>query len=93
MTAETKAVGNGVGDSHLTSCIGHVIEIAGGVGELVVDRGVNDTVADAEGADDQLDTAAGAQRMANHALGATDRHLVGVAAEHLLAAKILCGVS
>ena len=59
MTAETKTVGNGMANSHFASRVRHVVEVAGWIGEFVIDRRVDDAVANTQGADDQLDATAG----------------------------------
>src|SRR5207248_1135679 len=62
------------------------------VGRLVVDGGVDDAVADGQGGGDQLDGAAGAEQVAEHALGAGEGQPAGVLAEDLLDGVGLGGV-
>ena len=84
LAAEPEGVGqNGVnGDG--TGLVGNVVQIAFRVGFLVIDRGVNFPVHDGFDAGHGLQSARGAEGMANHALGAADRNTVGVIAEQPL---------
>ena len=67
------AIGNGPADTHFSGPIGDVIEVAGRVGRVVIDGGVNQRLFDGQRRDEELDAATGAERMTNHALGAVDR--------------------
>ena len=64
--------------------VGDVIQVALGVGRLVVDRRRQHVVADRQQADDQLGGAGRGDQMPHHALGARDRDLVGLVAEDAL---------
>ena len=73
MAAEAEAVGDGPANAGLAGGVGDVIQVAGRIGSLVVDGGMNDAGLDGQGGSDQLDAAASAQQMAEHALGTADR--------------------
>ncbi len=61
--------------------VGDVIQIALGIGVVEVDRGGDQIALDGQGADDGFDAAAGAQEVAQFALGGADGELFGVIAE------------
>src|SRR3990170_7909709 len=61
--------------------LGHVVEVAVGVGVLVVDRGVDDAGLEGLHARDRLQRARRRQRVADHRLRRADRHLEGVLAQ------------
>ncbi len=65
----------------LAGLIGRVVEIALGIGIVQVDRRRNQAVAQRQNGEHQLHAAAGAQQVAQLALGARDAQLAGVLAE------------
>src|SRR5262249_30086606 len=76
MAAEAEAVGDGTAHALLAGPIRHVVEVALRVGLVEVDRRVNHPLPDGQGAGDEFHAAAGAEQMADHALGAADRELL-----------------
>ena len=92
MSAETKSVGDG--DAHVMPArlVGDVIEVAIGIGVLVVDRRMDDAAVDREQCGDRLDSAGRAKQVADHRLGAADRHLARVIAKRDLQRLRLTGV-
>src|SRR5438132_71171 len=81
VAAEAEAIGDGTANAGFACHVGDVVEVAVGVGRLIVDRGMEDAALDAEDGGDHLDGAAGAKEMADHTLGAGDGQLLGVRAE------------
>ena len=67
--AETGIVAHGDIDSNLSGLIRHVIEIAVGIGFLVVDGRRNDAGLDGFAASGSLDGAGGSQQVTGHGLG------------------------
>ncbi len=76
MTTEAKAVAHRIVDLALDRLVGRVIQIAVGVGSLIVDRGRNRLRFDRLAQDHRLDAAAGTERMPKRTLGAADLGLV-----------------
>ncbi len=72
--------------------VGHVVEVALGVGDLVVDRREHDPRGHALPGEDRLDGAGGADRVAEHRLVRRDRHRPCAVAEHPLDRAGLGGV-
>src|SRR5579884_2786850 len=70
--AEAEGVRERVADVRRATMIGDVVEVAGGVGELVVDGGGQDLVAQGQDADAGLEAAGAAEQMAGHGLGGAD---------------------
>src|SRR3972149_3684966 len=64
--------------------IGHVIQVALGVGVLIVDGGVDYAVPDRLQTGDALHGAGGAEGVADHGLGGADRYAVSLVAEGLV---------
>src|SRR5579859_6189310 len=93
VAAEAEAVGDGPPYPHLARRVRHVIEIAGRIGSAKVDGGMDDARLDAHHGGDQLDAAAGAEQVADHALGAANGKLAGVGAEDPLDGAGLGGVA
>ena len=89
---ETQVVGEGVLGLELPRRVGHVVEVAVGVGRGVVDGRRQHAVAQGEQRGDRLDAAGRAQGVPGHALGARHRQLARVLAEHLLDHRGLAGV-
>src|SRR5215211_3524019 len=71
-------------DLGLARLVGHVVEVAGRVGMLVVDRRWQHAVADGQDAHHRLDRAGRPEAVPHHRLGRGDRELVGVVAEDVL---------
>ena len=78
--------------SALPALVGNDIQVAGLVGDLIVDGSRHKAVVEAQGRDDGLHRAGSAQHMARHGLGGADHQLVGVAAEGLADGRRLTGV-
>src|SRR5436309_2361617 len=76
MPAEGEAVGDGPLPWQPTRLLGHVVQIAGGIGRAQVDGRMHDAMLDRHDRGDQLDAAAGPEQVADHALGAADRQFV-----------------
>ena len=91
--AETEAVGEDPAHPCLACLVRHVVQIASGIGRLVVDGGVDQAVLDGQGANDQLYATAGPERVTKHALGAAHGESAGVIAEDLLDGLRLCFVT
>ena len=68
----------------LARLVRHVVEIALGVGRLVVDRRRDDARLDRHRRDGGFQAAGGAEEVAGHRLRRADGDLVGVLAEHAL---------
>ncbi len=68
----------------LARCVGHVVQVALRVGELLVDRRRDDLVADGQGADNGLDRAGSRGEVAGHRLGGANGDAVSALAEDLL---------
>src|SRR6185503_5399678 len=81
VAAEPEAVAQDGAHFALLGGVGRVVEIELGIRRLVVDRRRYDAVARGERADDELHGARGAQHVAGHRLGRTDRHALRVLAE------------
>ena len=60
---------------------GDVVEVALGIGLVEIDRGRDQIAVDGQGRDDRFHAAAGAEQMAELALGGADGQLFGVVAE------------
>src|SRR5215813_8296755 len=65
VAAEAETVGNRPAHSRLPGRVRHVVEITGRVGRLVVDGRVDHAALDRQGRRDQLDTARGAEQVAD----------------------------
>lgn len=83
LSAETKAIRGGDVALGLAGRVGDIVEVALGIGCFVVDGGGEHFVLHRHQADNQLRRPGGGDQMARHALGARDRKLVGMRAEHL----------
>src|SRR4051812_5768006 len=81
MPAEAETVRNGVANALLARLVRDVIEIARGVWRVVIDRRMEHAVLQRQDAGDDFDAPGGAERVAQHALGAGDGQLAGVRAE------------
>ena len=84
--AEAEGVGQRHADRQLAGFVGHVVEIAGVVGVVEVDRGVRRLIADGEDGEHGFHRASRAEQVADHRLRRTHRHL-GVVAEYRLDGK------
>jgi len=84
LAAEAEAVGEGPLASACTDLVGHVVEVAVGIGVFVVDGRRQKPVADGHQADDQFGGTGGSDQVAHHALRARNWNLVGPFAEDLL---------
>ena len=83
MPAEAKRVGHGVLEGGVTGDVGDVVQVALGVGLVVVDGGGEFAAGEGQGRYHQLDAAGGAQRMADRGLGGGDGDLFRGGAEDL----------
>ena len=81
MAAEAEGVGHGDVDLRLAGGVGDVVEVAFGVGVLVVGGGWEDVVADGEDAGDEFDGAGGGDEVAHHGFDAGHGDVFGVVAE------------
>src|SRR3954462_10159212 len=77
LSAKAERVGTGDIDLCLTRGIGDVVEVALGVGVLIIDRRRADVVADGQNAGDQLDRAGGGDQVAHHRLDGGDGDVLG----------------
>ena len=75
MAAEAEAVGHGRVEACARGLVRRVVQVAVRVGVLEVDRRRNHAVANRQHGEHQLDAAAGAQQVAQLALGAGDAHV------------------
>src|SRR4051794_28952075 len=76
LTAEAERVGEGHVHAGLAGGVGDVVEVALGVGGLVIDRRRADVVADGQDAGDHLDRAGGGDQVAHHTLNRGDGDLL-----------------
>ena len=67
--AKAERVGKRVIDAHGTGVVGHIVEIALRIGNLVVDGGRGDLIADREHSDAGFEAASAAEQMTGHRLG------------------------
>src|SRR3990170_8043242 len=67
-SSESERVGKGVPDLLLARLVGHIVQIAFGVGRRVVDRRGNDPVVDRQDGEDPLDGSGRAEEMSGHRL-------------------------
>src|SRR5438045_9093584 len=87
LPAESKTVGEGEVAASFAGGVGDVIEVAVGVGVLVVDRRRQNVIANREQADDRLRGPGGGNQVAHHALGAGARRADRAVAHHLSSRK------
>ncbi len=81
MAAKTEAVAHGNRDFSVARFVGDEIQIAPFIGIVQVDRRRDEIALDRQSRDDGFNAAAGAQEMAQFALGLTDGDALGVVAE------------
>ena len=91
--AKSKTIRQYFSNAHFARLVGDVIQIAIGIGCLIIDRRMDDVVADHQRTGDRLDTAARSQKMADHALGAAHCQFVSVRTKHFLDCPCLCCVA
>src|SRR5688500_10871011 len=84
VAAEAEAVAHGGANGRAAGLVGRVVQVALGIGVLVVDDGWDDASLDRLDGDDGVDAAGGAQAVADHALGGADGEAVGVLAKGAL---------
>src|SRR6185312_10114671 len=70
--------------TNLASRVRHVVEVAGRVGRVEIDGGMDDARLQSHHGGDEFHAAGGAEQVADHALGAADRDLARVGAEDAL---------
>src|SRR4030042_374595 len=92
LTAEAEAVGEGGPDVLHPGYIGHVVQVAIGVGEFVVYGGVNHTFSNRFDASDGFHSPRAPQQMPYHGFGGAYGHAVGVITEDLFYRQGLYGV-
>ena len=84
VAAESKAVAHRDPDIAGDRMIGRVIEIAIGIGRLIIDRRCDRGGLDRLAKDHRFDAAAGTERMSQRTLGAADLGRLGMVAEDVL---------
>src|SRR5947207_742783 len=85
VAAEAEGVGHGVLEARAGAAgdVGDVVEVAFGVGFVVVDGGGQVAAGEGEGGDDQFDAAGGAQGVADGGFGGGDGEFFGGGSEDL----------
>ncbi len=84
VAAETEAVRHGCRQAALAGFVGRVVQVAGRVGFVQIDRRWDHAVAEREHCEHEFHSAAGAQQVAELAFGAGDAEAMSVVAEDSL---------
>ena len=81
VAAEAEGIAHGHVDAGLARLVRHVVEVAGRVGIVEIDRGRQDVVLDRLDAENELRRARRAEQVPGHRLGRADGQLLRVVAE------------
>ena len=82
MPPNPKLLDRCISDASRPADVGHIIEVALGVGDFLVDGGMEYLVPDAQGHDTGFDGTGRAKEVPDHGFGGTDCQLAGVFSEN-----------
>src|SRR5262249_24245797 len=82
--AEPETIGDGLANPHFAWRVGHVVQVAAGVGRLVVNGWMDHTLLNSQGGNNRLNAAARPEGVADHAFRAIYGQTPGVTTKDLL---------